>query len=516
MTETAVGDIRPSGLLVTPSWHVLRQQVLHLAQFSGGVQIICAKKGGGKSSLLTLIKEEAPDYFYDLGMGEGLATLELLVTIADKLGLPSEQPSSVGEQLSSLRSYSQSLEKESRRVILAIDDAQNLLDGDLAALISVLQGHPDTGFGLHFLLFAEPGLAERIDKLQLLDVYVHDVQVPPFSCNEIQNLLEAQGRLSEDLEFTDSEIQTVWHRSGGLPGRAIELSKHLHPSQASSNDDKKPHWPWSHMAAILVLVLILSWAVFFRGESDEGITSEQVANNIGEDVPQPEQVISEGPRMPNDALSATSNKEPIVEILEPEDHDETEVKKGGQAANDYLRAAPESTANQVDADKFEPVTPDPSLSAKEISTKDVEVDQGLEQNVHKPSKDKVAGSGGSLLESNRLASKTGLEALSDKEFLKRNQAELMGFSSNGYVLQIMAISQLPKLRAFWASQPNKEHLRVYQTERNNKRLYILVEGFYADRGSALAAIPNLPTVQSKGGPWPKRLSEIRTDMVRER
>ena len=60
------------------------------------------------------------------------------------------------------------------------------------ALVSTLQGQADAGVGLHVVLFAEPGLAARIDALQVLDVAVHDAPLPVFSVAEMHQLLRVR------------------------------------------------------------------------------------------------------------------------------------------------------------------------------------------------------------------------------------------------------------------------------------------------------------------------------------
>jgi len=94
--------------------------------------------------------------------------------------------------------------------------------------------------------------------------------------------------------------------------------------------------------------------------------------------------------------------------------------------------------------------------------------------------------------------------------LKVQQQESL--QSANHVLQLMATSALTSLEAFIARQANQSNLMVYQGQRGGKQLYILVEGFYNDTTAARAAVANLPVNQRKGGPWPKRISDIHRDI----
>ena len=94
--------------------------------------------------------------------------------------------------------------------------------------------------------------------------------------------------------------------------------------------------------------------------------------------------------------------------------------------------------------------------------------------------------------------------------------QLLSYPPNAYVLQLMAASAEDKLAAFVASQPNKHNLLMYKTERDGKLLFILVEGFYADKASAEAAVANLPAQQRSGGPWPKKIEQIHQEVRKSR
>ena len=96
--------------------------------------------------------------------------------------------------------------------------------------------------------------------------------------------------------------------------------------------------------------------------------------------------------------------------------------------------------------------------------------------------------------------------------LQKTEAELLDLPSNRYVLQLMATSERSALYQHIDRQPNSSNLKVYRGLRGGSRFYILVEGFYADRGAALAAVLNLPENQQKAKPWPKKLADIQREI----
>ncbi len=100
--------------------------------------------------------------------------------------------------------------------------------------------------------------------------------------------------------------------------------------------------------------------------------------------------------------------------------------------------------------------------------------------------------------------------------LAAGEQQLLGYPANAFVLQLMATGDPAKLQAFMTQQPNRKSLLVYQTARDGKALYMLVEGYYADKTAAQAAVLNLPEHQRKTGPWPKKIEIIHKEIRENR
>ena len=91
-----------------------------------------------------------------------------------------------------LRKYNQNLQRQKRRVVVAVDNADLLSDATLSGVVSVLQGGAEEGFGLHLVMFARESLADRLDALQLIDVSVYDFVLPCLSLQELTELLNGE------------------------------------------------------------------------------------------------------------------------------------------------------------------------------------------------------------------------------------------------------------------------------------------------------------------------------------
>ena len=558
-------------LLITPAWYGLKQQINHLAQFGGSVQVVWGESGSGKTALLELLASEVESTPYVVlynAAGRGLAPL--LRALLNELGVRVEPSSTPGELISALRGFVQSLEKDSARTVVAIDDAHLLDDGALAALISVLQGSLDSGFGLHFLFMGEPGLVERIDQLHLLDISVNDVEMPNFSPSELKTLLQGcveSKRLSSSVPV--EQVQKIWVQSGGLPGVALDIADEI--SSAEEVEGvlwAKAGWPYSHIGALVVLVLVFLWAIFGKEDGvQNGADSTKAADPSLEIMHQSEQSVA--PARPALAVSEgdlpSSNSDDLVlaeQVLE-----KTEPTISGSVSKTV--EAQVAQIYQADADQTKPLTQSESVLGSDPKLANLKLEKrpdaeggknlpsvvDLDPNTLKaresipsslstntefantesaiivsettPQGEELAVASDEVKEqvvdqtkqvsitpSESVPSKVDVPVAEEKpprppaSLLERSEQQLLSLPPNSYVLQLMATSALASLESYIEAQPNRQNLLFYQGVRNGKKLYILVEGFYNDTSAARSGIKNLPKNQQKGGPWPKRVSEI--------
>ncbi len=75
-------------------------------------------------------------------------------------------------------------------------------------------------------------------------------------------------------------------------------------------------------------------------------------------------------------------------------------------------------------------------------------------------------------------------------------------------LQLLASSDAAALRAFAQRHDIPGPLATYPSERGGKPLHILVQGDYADRAAADAALERLPKAVRDGGPWPRSFASV--------
>lgn len=462
------------------SWQGLRQQIVYLAQFGNSIQVIHADTGGGKSTFFAhLLQTGLGSTTIGVAVAEGAGLAAFFHDVLEELGLRPSTTAGLGELVAALRGFVQTLHKERARAVLLVDDAHRLSDSELGALVSTLQGQEDAGVGLHVVLFATPGFAARIDALQVLDVAVHDALLPAFSAVEIQQLL--QTRQPQASTIGPEQVQSIWYQSGGLPGAALAALDQVRASApAPAKVMSLRGLPMAHIAALVVLCGVLVWAFLVRNADEpHQDESRRVATlpvrPIVESTAQP----ADNPPEPAGVAVAPQivRSTPSIEVIE--DSRPQDVLPAQDEAGANLENKPDISAPQAAPEADRPSEPaSPPVVAPPPSP---------------PAPVKVAQSPA-----------------------EQGAAQLLSYPPNAYVLQLMAASAEDKLAAFVANQPNKHNLLMYKTERDGKLLFILVEGFYADKASAEAAVANLPAQQRSGGPWPKKIEQIHQEVRKSR
>lgn len=479
-----------------PSWQGLRQQIVYLAQFGNSIQVIHADEGGGKTSFFHhLLTTGLGSTTVGVTVAKGAGLVVFFGDVLRELGLRPDHRATLGELAVSLRGYVQTLHKERSRAVLLVDDAHHLTDSELGALVSTLQGQADAGVGLHVVLFAEPGLAARIDALQVLDVAVHDAPLPVFSVAEMHQLLRV--RQGSSGHVTTEQAQRIWYQSRGLPGAALEMFERVQPQPPAAEKIMSLRGlPIGHIAALVVLCAVLIWAFLVR-QTDES-PSNEAASPVFETVqpvvipiepvgrtalpqaPESGQVPAE-PRGPAQASTGPDRQELPSAVPDVEDPD----LQAGANLDKTSAIADAKVEDGAGAEDPEEVPPDRSSAP---------VSEPVPGPAPKP-------------EPTPDTPPAIRQTLAEK-----GAAKLLSLPGNAYVLQLMAASAEDKLAEYVAEQPNKDNLHAYKTERGGKVLYILVEGYYADKASAQAAVANLPPQQQKGGPWPKKIEQIHQEL----
>lgn len=511
-----------AGLYLPPSWQALKQQLVYLAQFGGGIQVVQGLLGAGKSTLHQLLVDEqiGADFLAVTVKEEGDVD-EFLFELLWQLGLRPERGASVGAMIVILRGYVQSLHDEGARVVVSIDNAHFISDAELAALVSVLQGSAESGIGLHLILFSEPGLIDKVDALQLVDIEIHDSTVPRLSATEVEQFLYAKGFALSEAPKPEL-LRQVWRASHGLPGGILWHFERLSAATAPNADlSSSPGaalslrgLPYAHISAVAVLSIVLIWAFLVRDdqvvpevESPPTALTYQQSKPIAVSSASLASQIS-APVSPQVESSLAAGVQERVEVTRQSLNRELS-SQAGQAASAKAGNHPTKSAEKVAGFKESGLKLDANSAEGVNSSAAV---QQMSSVTAQPASE--VNEGGNPVPSVDAQQRVA-QVVKPRDAVGFEQGEsmLQSYPADGYVLQIMAASDFAKLADYARHQPNVVNLMTYRAKRKGRLFYILVEGFYADKESAQAAVANLPLVQRRGGPWPKKIALIHRDIA---
>jgi len=256
----------------TPGRTGLIQQVAYVLQFGEGIPVVHGSAASGKSFIAAELASTIDTGLetvtkIDVAPGSGLEAL--LHQVTNALSIPSDSTKSCGELLVQLRRYTRDLVLAEKLAVLILDDAHHLDSPSLGALISLVQGEVEANCGLRLAFFARPGLVEKIDQLQVVDVAVYDFDVPMMSLSEMGHFL--RDFYPEYALLSDAELKNVWSEVRGNPGLALSILKETQSKSSAPFKFALPKidftWPSIspfHLSFLAILIVAFVWAVLVR------------------------------------------------------------------------------------------------------------------------------------------------------------------------------------------------------------------------------------------------------------
>jgi type II secretory pathway predicted ATPase ExeA/outer membrane protein OmpA-like peptidoglycan-associated protein len=217
---------------VTPDPHFLFLSETHreaLASLINGIgcefgfQLLLAQPGMGKTTLLFNFLERFRTTAYTAFLFQPLfEPRELLQAVLSELGNGSEQ-TSMGKLSEHLNGLLGRAAQERKRVIVVVDEAQNLDFSLLEALRQLSNFETAQKKLVQIVLSGQPQLAKKLgapEQEQLLQRISSIGRLSPLAMNEtrayIDHRLKTAGHRGGDL-FTPGAVGNIWERSKGIP-----------------------------------------------------------------------------------------------------------------------------------------------------------------------------------------------------------------------------------------------------------------------------------------------------------
>lgn len=227
---------RPFQLVPNPSYFFMsrshEEAMAHLiyavSQGDGFVEVT-GEVGTGKTTLCRTLLENL-DKFTEAAyiFNPKLDSLQLLRTINDEFGIPSETDN-IKTLIDHLNAFLMTKKGEGKRVLLIIDEAQNL-DTDVLEQLRLLSNlETTTSKLLQIILVGQPELAEILDSPDLRQLgqrITLSCHLSPLSYRETRQYIQHRIQVASqkpEVKFARGAYRAVYRYSGGIP-RLINIA----------------------------------------------------------------------------------------------------------------------------------------------------------------------------------------------------------------------------------------------------------------------------------------------------
>ena len=545
----------------------------HLTEYSNLLLLIIGERGIGKTSLMQrFILEANPSWHIcQVDAHTMMDADQLLFDIAKGFGLPAPPRDADALQDVLYRQLLQ-LQNENQEPILIIDDAHELPQDALEAIFLLADVEGRHGNLLRILLFCEPQIntmLERSEIQSLRDRITHTLEIPRLTEEQTAEYIHhrlAVAGLNTGTPFTLKDIHHIYKFSDGVPARINETAHILlNESEGiidpvfsdSKGSDKKRSLRTQIIVACIIFLLL--GILLFQDDINkvfDGSTDPRPAK-----LPETEKKhIPSEPKQNKLVFEMPQDQQPAKDIIQQDKHPETSELKTEAKTKRILRDAPATTKQETAKQPTTPVVPEMSITS--ISPSPV-------TGSHKPQTINIKGNAIPRDTEVHVQWSTGEKTLQNHqvEWLSKNEIRitlttgvnaghwqiLLSHGSNlskpfpfevvaakqkakpatvnkqhitpeklwdsrwisqqpahHFTLQLLASQNKDSLSGFVQQHSIKDFAVAFETQKNNKPLYVLILGSYPDRTQASRAITQLPASLKSIKPWIRDYKSIQT------
>ncbi|MBU0809936.1 SPOR domain-containing protein [Pseudomonas sp. GWSMS-1] len=474
-------------------------QLHHLARYSQLLLVVSGPEGSGKTllrqALVASTNKQAVQSVVVSAKGASDPS-SILRQVAQ--GIQVQRP-----ELSAILAQVGQLALTGQEVYVLVDDAEELSDAALSALLSLAAGSAEGR--PHVFLFAETQLLSRLEQLAAGEECFHVIELQPYSEDETREYLAQRLEgAAQGLEvLSDDQVAEIYAQSEGWPGLINQVAREslveamLAQRSAASRGGFSFSLPRKHLLALFVVAIGVLAAWLMQGRVDKDVDAPTIAQlPLGGAAP-PAVVAPAATEAVAPAIQFEGASQPLplplVGEAQPVIREPLAQAAGlssaeeAEGASDAANVAMEPASVGVASVPVAPVVAEVAKVAPPVAPPAAPAIKPVAPKaavVPAPVKPVVAGGW--------YASQAGTR----------------------FTLQILGARSESAAQAF--VKANGADYHYFKKQHQGKPLYVVTYGSFSTRDAAQAALRALPAKIQAGKPWPRNFAGIQQEIAQAR
>ncbi|MGV8860967.1 MAG: AAA family ATPase [Pseudomonas sp.] len=500
-------------------------QLHHLARYSELLLVVSGPHGSGKTLLRqALVASTNKQSVQSVVVSARGATDADAVLRQVAQGLNVLKP-----EINAILSQVVQLALTGQEVYLLVDDAEQLGESALEALLGLAAGTPEGR--PHVFLFGESALIERLDQLSAEEERFHVIELQPYTEEETREYLaqRLEGAGQGIQLFTADQIADIQEQSGGWPGTINQVARDamIEAMIASRTAVKRPSMgfkmPKKHvvaLGAVVVVGILAAWLMPGRSGTSTGTAPAsatapvaQAQLPLGQGQPATQQSNNQGGPaiefagntqpmpLPLVGKSQPVMRGPLAEAAGDSDGDDAAPTAPSGPTSSFQPPTVTTTAPPAGVPAGPAAAPVPGTRAPVAAAKPAPAVKPA------PAPVQVATAKPAPKVAEKAAEKPAVAA--SKPAAGGNW--YAGQAPGNYVVQILGTSSEATAQTFVKEQGAE--YRYFKKTLQGKPLYVVTYGNFSSHAAASAAIQVLPAKVQAGKPWPRTVASVQQELA---
>jgi general secretion pathway protein A len=205
-----------------------KQKIIYHINESAGPIYLLADIGTGKTTIARRIVEElSPDKkkkVVFIASPKLTTTNAFLRVIMDQFEVPTAR--SYAQSLKNFENFLTEQYKESISPVLLIDEAQNMTREMLLLIQHLFNFSTDTEFLIQMVMFGQPDLQPKLDRLRSLKSRLSVAKLKPFDLEQTGEMMKFRWQVAggKKFPFNPDAVKEVFKRTDGIPRSIVKLA----------------------------------------------------------------------------------------------------------------------------------------------------------------------------------------------------------------------------------------------------------------------------------------------------